>query len=149
MNNVLIGLNIKAARKKMKMTQRELADHIGKVESSIRKYEKGEVEIPNSVLEQIASTLQTDIAKLIGIFSPFEDENLKMRGFQQMLLDMQYLIIYDSEHPPFIKDPIGNIFALEYDDLKKFQEVSEAYIKYTIDSTLKNRMLIKEAEADD
>jgi transcriptional regulator with XRE-family HTH domain len=149
LNNTLVGLNIKTARKMKKLTQQQLANGIGKTESTIRKYENGSIEVPNSVLEQIASVLNTDIATLIGIFSPYEDENLKRRGFERMLLDMDYLINYhDPEHPPFIKDPFGNIFALEWDDLKKFQEVSEAYIKYTIDSTLKNRELLRKAVND-
>lgn len=135
MNNVLIGLNIKDARKKKKMTQRELADHIGKVESSIRKYEKGEVEVPNSVLEQIASTLDTTLSDLIGI-SPSKDDRW---NFEKYLESIGYKIFRDDpEHRPFLSAPYGT-YLLEYGDLEHFKEVSEAYLKYTIDSTLKNR----------
>lgn len=135
MNNVLIGLNIKAARKRKRMTQRELADHIGKVESSIRKYEKGEVEVPNSVLEQIASTLDTTLSELIGI-APSNDERW---NFEKYLESIGYKIFRDDpEHKPFLSTPYGT-YRLEYGDLEHFREVSEAYLKYTIDSTLKSR----------
>lgn len=45
---------IKKLRKEHKMTQQELANKIGKTESSIRKYESGIVQIPINVLEKIA-----------------------------------------------------------------------------------------------
>ncbi|MBQ8682425.1 MAG: helix-turn-helix transcriptional regulator [Selenomonadales bacterium] len=48
------------------MTQQELADRIGKTESSIRKYEKGLVTIPLDVLEQIASVLGVSAFDLMG-----------------------------------------------------------------------------------
>lgn len=59
-----IGQNIKQYRKG-KMTQQELADKIGKTESSIRKYEKGIVTIPLNVLEQIASALDVSVSDLM------------------------------------------------------------------------------------
>ncbi|MBO5245106.1 MAG: helix-turn-helix transcriptional regulator [Selenomonadales bacterium] len=60
-----IGKKIKLYRKG-KMTQQELADRIGKTESSIRKYEKGLVTIPLDVLEQIASVLGVSAFDLMG-----------------------------------------------------------------------------------
>ncbi len=65
MNNQEIGKLIKQSRKG-KMTQQELAEKIGKTESSIRKYEKGIVTIPLDVLEQIASALGTTAFALMG-----------------------------------------------------------------------------------
>lgn len=41
-----IGLKIKENRKKLKLTQKELGEKIGKTESSIQKYEKGLTQIP-------------------------------------------------------------------------------------------------------
>ena len=41
-----IGLLIKEYRKKLKLTQKEFGEKIGKTESTIRKYEKGLVQIP-------------------------------------------------------------------------------------------------------
>lgn len=62
----MIGLKIKEKRKQKKLTQQQLADLIYKTESSIRKYEKGLVEIPNSVLLQIANVLNIELFDLIG-----------------------------------------------------------------------------------
>lgn len=47
-----------------KMTQAELAEKIGRSESSVRKYEKGLTEIPHSVIEKIASVLGVDAFEL-------------------------------------------------------------------------------------
>ncbi len=61
-----IGLRIKKYRRELKMTQQQLADEIGRAESSVRKYEKGEVEIPISVLNTIASSLKITLNELMG-----------------------------------------------------------------------------------
>lgn len=66
MNDNKIGMNIKKYRKG-KFTQQELADQIGKTESSIRKYEKGLVTIPLDVLNKIANALEVKVADLMGI----------------------------------------------------------------------------------
>lgn len=66
MNWTVIGRKIKERRKECKITQTELADKIGKTESSIRKYEKGLVQIPTDVFEKIAEVLETTPHSLIG-----------------------------------------------------------------------------------
>lgn len=68
-----IGMNIKKYRKG-KFTQQELADKIGKTESSIRKYEKGLVTIPLDVLNRIAAALEVKVADLMGISDYLEHE---------------------------------------------------------------------------
>ena len=65
MDDTQIGKTIKEYRKG-KMTQQQLADLIGKTESSIRKYEKGLVTIPLDVLEKIASVFGITAVQLIG-----------------------------------------------------------------------------------
>lgn len=67
MDNKAVGLKIKEYRKKKKLTQKELAELINRTESSIRKYEKGLIEIPNSILEKIAEALEVNITDLIDI----------------------------------------------------------------------------------
>ena len=62
--NLEIGKRIKRFRKG-KMTQKELADQIGKAESSIRKYEKGLVTIPLDVLQDIAAALDISPSELM------------------------------------------------------------------------------------
>lgn len=72
MDDNKIGINIKKYRKG-KMTQQELADKIGKTESSIRKYEKGLVTIPLDVLNRIATNLEVKVADLMGISEYLDD----------------------------------------------------------------------------
>lgn len=67
MDNKAVGLKIKEYRKKKKLTQKELAELINRTESSIRKYEKGLIEIPNSILEKIAQALEINITDLVNI----------------------------------------------------------------------------------
>jgi len=68
-NKSIVGMNIKAARKKQKMTQKELADIIGYSESSICKYEQGLVEIPMVIIEKIASVLSVSSSDLLDLES--------------------------------------------------------------------------------
>lgn len=62
----IIGMNIKQARKKKKMKQKELADLIGYTESSISKYEQGLIQIPNTVIDLIARALEVAPVDLLG-----------------------------------------------------------------------------------
>lgn len=59
------GKRIKEARLLNNMTQQQLASKIGKTESSIRKYEKGIVNIPLGVLEDIAQIFNMPSEKLL------------------------------------------------------------------------------------
>ena len=51
------GEKIRRCRRSKGLTQKALADAVNRTESSIQKYEKGEVEIPNSVLAHLAKAL--------------------------------------------------------------------------------------------
>ena len=66
MNRSIVGMNIKQARKKKHMTQKELAKRIGYTESSISKYEQGLVDIPNAVIGLIARELEVQPVDLLG-----------------------------------------------------------------------------------
>lgn len=61
-----IGSRIKSIRKENGLTQEELGNLIGKKTITIRKYENGSIEIPNSVLHQIANVLNVNITELYG-----------------------------------------------------------------------------------
>lgn len=63
----IVGRNIKQARKNLKMTQPQLAELIGKHESSIRKYEKGLTDVPNEVIQKIAEALNTTPGELLAV----------------------------------------------------------------------------------
>ena len=60
-----LGKHLKAARKSKKITQKQLAQMIGKTASSIQKYESGEQYPPIDVIEAIAHALKMDIRDMI------------------------------------------------------------------------------------
>jgi transcriptional regulator with XRE-family HTH domain len=62
-----LGLLIKEKRKKKNLTQKEFGEKIGKTESSIRKYEKGLIKIPNDVLEKIANFFNFPFSYFISL----------------------------------------------------------------------------------
>lgn len=64
-NNNIVGDKIRFFRNKKGITQKALADLIGKTESSIQKYECGSTEVPFSVLEKIANALDITILFLL------------------------------------------------------------------------------------
>ncbi|ADZ84328.1 helix-turn-helix domain-containing protein [Cellulosilyticum lentocellum] len=62
----MLGNNIKTARKKLKLTQKELAQQLGIAEITIRKYEKGEREPNLETIEKLAVTLKVTPYELLG-----------------------------------------------------------------------------------
>lgn len=62
-----LGLLIKEKRKKKNLTQKEFGEQIGKTESSIRKYEKGLIKIPNDVLEKIANFFNFPFSRFLSL----------------------------------------------------------------------------------
>lgn len=77
-NYKVLAENIKLFRKG-KMTQAELGRKINRSESSIRKYESGLIEIPNSVIESIATALGVDSIDLYFDHSKQDDYDKKLR----------------------------------------------------------------------
>lgn len=69
----VVGMNIRQARKRKKMTQKQLADALEYSESSICKYEQGLVEIPLVIIERIANILEVDSSELLDS-TTWEDE---------------------------------------------------------------------------
>ena len=90
------------------MTQQELAEKIGKTESSIRKYEKGLVTIPLDVLEQIASSLGITAFDLMGVeywdkkYPDIAKESKEFEGFVDYLNSLGYIVkdIYSPSQIP-------------------------------------------------
>jgi transcriptional regulator with XRE-family HTH domain len=69
-----LGQNIKYYRMQKKLTQKDLGSKISKTESSIRKYEKGIVDIPNKVISEIADALDVSMNDLLGTSEAFESD---------------------------------------------------------------------------
>ncbi len=61
-----INKNIQIARKFLNYSQKELAEKIGKTESSVKKYESGVTNVPLNVLEKIAEVFNISSDTLIG-----------------------------------------------------------------------------------
>jgi|GEM_PF-2126916 len=74
MNIEKLGQNIKHYRNLKGLTQKELASKINKTESSVRKYERGLVDIPNRVISEIAEVLGVTINDLIQEPDKFKSE---------------------------------------------------------------------------
>lgn len=66
MNKSIVGMNIKQARKKKKMKQKELAAMIGQTPTSIMHYEKGDREPSLEIIENIATALNVKPQVLCG-----------------------------------------------------------------------------------
>ena len=132
MDYVEIGRNIKRFRKG-RMTQAELAERIGKSPSSVKKYELGLVEIPNSVIEEIAAALGIMPNDLYGYDIGNKGE------FERFLSEMGYTVYRDDpEHKPFLITDNGT-YALEDGDIDNFRKAACSYVKFTIEETLKDR----------
>ena len=67
---VEIGKRIAAQRKKLHMSQSELAIRLDKSLRTVQKYENGEIDMSISVLEQISNILEMPISDLIGYNTP-------------------------------------------------------------------------------
>lgn len=87
MNLNFLGENIKKARKEKKMTQKELAEKIHRTESSIRKYEKGIIQIPNDIIEKIAIALNISPLDLVGTLDTWNNQfNLNGKLSEETIL---------------------------------------------------------------
>ncbi|WP_373898019.1 helix-turn-helix domain-containing protein [Haloimpatiens sp. FM7315] len=84
MNKETAGDRIKEKRKSKKMTQKQLCKILNKSESSIQKYESGEVEIPHSVVEEIAKVLDTTVPYLLG-YEKGQKQLDELRLFKEQL----------------------------------------------------------------
>lgn len=140
MDDNKIGMNIKKYRKG-KFTQQELADKIGKTESSIRKYEKGLVTIPLDVLNRIASALEVKVADLMGLsdyMNRVENEMRQATNFYDYLASLGYIILEienEKGSTIYLKTPNKDI-ELSSDDVKLLKELEDSTgkdIKRTIE----------------
>jgi len=85
-----IGQSIKLHRKRAKLTQPQLAEKIGKTESSIRKYEKGLVQIPIDTVDKIAEAVGVTGFDLMGL----EYHNKKFPNIGQEVTGLKALVDY-------------------------------------------------------
>lgn len=110
-SSMLIGEKIKKYRKEKGLTQKELADKIGKGFSTVQKYELNISQPPIDVLNRIADTLDIDVSKLFYIENTLnqsaEDEAQRQEMYLKELRE-DTINKYDS------LDPFGQKAANKY-----------------------------------
>ena len=73
---IILGEQIKEARKKKNMSQEELGEKLGYVKQSVSDWERGVREVPDDVLDNLNGILETKFSK--KALKDLEDK--KMRG---------------------------------------------------------------------
>lgn len=137
MDTQKIGHRIKECRKAKKMTQQQLAQIIGKTESSIRKYEKGVIETPLSVLKEIANALDVPYINLIS------DSDVSIELAEEMIIDkarehMRELQLQDSFSDTLVAtqrellDKLWFLCLLKNADFKRI-DLSDAQVEEIIE----------------
>ena len=110
-SSMSIGENIKKYRKEKGLTQKELADKIGKDFSTVQKYELNISQPPIDVLNRITDTLDIDVSKLFYIENTLnqssEDEAQRQEMYLKELRE-DTINKYDS------LDPFGQKAANKY-----------------------------------
>ncbi|MEE1219677.1 MAG: helix-turn-helix transcriptional regulator [Ruminococcus sp.] len=99
----LIGERISEQRKKLRISQSELAEKLGKSLRTVQKYESGEIDMPISVLQEISDILKVPINYLIG----YDSSHIKLETLADVYaylfeLDRKKELNFDIE---IIKEP--------------------------------------------
>jgi len=129
-----IGQNIYTYRKAKRLTQKQLGEKIDRAESSIQKYEKGEIEIPNSVLQTIATALDITYNQLVN-WDIQENSNEFIAGIeptlQQILKSLGYRIVWEpSSELLSIIDNSNNAIYVTKQNLKDLEKETFSFIKF-------------------
>ncbi len=97
---------IKIMRKKLKLTKKALAELIGVHESSISKYESGNVEIPISKIKKLAKVLDVSEVWLLCLENEGKSENNEIDYLLENLKEM----LNTQEEVTFKGEPIGEYY---------------------------------------
>lgn len=140
-DNKVIGNNIKEQRKRQRYTQSQLADMIGKTESTIRKYENGSIQVPNNVLQRIAQVLKVSPVDLTGWASYDEQHKDSIKEISEFGAFIFYLesISYKVNINPESAETFSalltkNGISTTYTDaeFKEFQKTIQESIDYQV-----------------
>ncbi|ERI94178.1 DNA-binding helix-turn-helix protein [Clostridiales bacterium oral taxon 876 str. F0540] len=82
--NQTVADRIREKRKSKKLTQKQLSKILNKAESTVQKYESGEIEVPISLLEDIAKALDTNVLYLLG-YEEIKQKIEESRLFREQL----------------------------------------------------------------
>ena len=75
-NSKQIGDRIRTIRKEKKLTQKKLADEIGKKEITVRKYESGAIEFSLAILQKIAKALDVSVDELLTGITEYDKNKI-------------------------------------------------------------------------
>jgi len=118
---VAIGQSIKTHRNSAGLTQHQLGEKVNKTESTIRKYEAGDVLPPLDVIEIIAITLKTTPFDLVG--ASYWDLKIGEDGLKKLRDGANLIDVVEEQHGKqaahafrlFTElNPIGQEKALDY-----------------------------------
>lgn len=87
MDYITVGNYLKEFRKNWGYTQQEFADILGKSKSTIQKYEKGQIEIPDRVFRKISDLFGFYIPDKVKYLNDGIQENETFIQLQSQLLD--------------------------------------------------------------
>lgn len=107
-----IGERIKEQRRRLQLSQRELAERMGyKNHSVIARIEAGKVDIPQSRLDQFASVLGVSHAYLLGLVS--EEVSVKNDRLAELIIKMR-------KDPEFFEavSHMADLSASEFDNVR-------------------------------
>lgn len=126
-----IGINIKEIRKHKKLTQQQLADKIYKTESSIRKYEKGLVEIPDGVMFQISAALGVSVSELTDSMYEYSVNDAISRKNTLDMINKDSLQGEDLAYLEREREKLDDIIKPQYQEIDEFQkQICEQLIGY-------------------
>lgn len=133
---MLIGEKIRNARKNKKLTQRQLAERIGKGYSTVQKYEIGVIEPPIQILKKIATVLELPLEFF------FSEEDIKKATEQAKEYGERVEIIRDLTLDDALTTEQFNMRmrAIEESDriyLENVKEISDGRLKRELLDTFK------------
>ncbi|MFL0195312.1 helix-turn-helix domain-containing protein [Clostridium sp. WILCCON 0269] len=123
-----IGENIKKYRKLKRLTQKQLAENIGKSEITVRKYENNDTNPPLDAIDKMAKALNVSVTELIGnseIFGRRLNQLIKDRNIngddlaKSLEISIEEILEFESGKEPDITtlNKIANFFGVTADYL--------------------------------
>lgn len=141
-----IGKNIYMYRKAKRLTQKQLADLIDRAESTIQKYEKGDIEIPNSVLQSLATALDVTYNNLVD-WNIQESTNEIIAGInpvtQQLLKNLGYTLIWRSSNEFSLIDNDENVVYITAQEIKELEKDTASYVKFKVHELFANNSILE------
>lgn len=141
-----IGQNIYTYRKAKRLTQKQLAELIDKAESTIQKYEKGDIEIPNSVLQSLAEALGVAFNNLVD-WGFQETTNELIAGINPITQQILNLLGYKLVWRPGAKlvsliDDNSNAIYVTKQDLEELEKDMTSFVKFKVHEIFENNSIL-------